>query len=113
MLVNVYTIICDEMIDPVIDTLLEQRDMTVYRPKPAETDEAVLGLADRREAPILTRDTDFVEAHRDGTQHFGILYDRGMHHRPAGEIVSALESVFELMNADDLRNTVVRLNRFY
>lgn len=101
------------MIDPVIDKKLQQDGVTVYRPAPAETDENVLQLARQHKVPILTRDDDFVTAHREGSTHFGIIYDKGMHHRPTGEVVAALCSVFDVMDAADLRNTVVRLNRFY
>jgi len=39
---SVDAVVCDEMIDPVVDELLQDRDITVYRPDPSETDEHVL-----------------------------------------------------------------------
>lgn len=97
----------------MVDDLLRDRSITVYRPDPSETDEHVRRLAAQHSAPILTRDRDFVAAHRGGTSHHGILFDPGMHHRAPGEIVAALDSVFDLMDADDIVGTVVRLKRFY
>lgn len=111
--VTVDTIVYDEMIDPVIDTILQEDGMTVYRAPPSEDDDQVLQLAQAHDAPILTRDQDFVTAHREGADHSGIIFDAGMHHRPINDIVAALTSVFDVMDAADLQNTVVRLNRFY
>jgi len=103
-------IVCDEMVDPLIDQKL---GVEVLRPEPSESDHEVLKLSRRNDAPILTRDRDFVEKHRNREEHHGIIFDPGMHHRPTDQVIEALESVFELMDREDLENTVVRLKRFY
>ncbi len=106
-------LVCDEMVAQELDQQFEDHGLTVYRPAPSESDDAVLALAREQQAPILTRDTDFVDAHRSGNEHWGILIDQRMHYQPDRQIVDALCTVFDLLDPAELRNTVVRLNRFY
>lgn len=107
-------VICDEMVDPVIETRIEDElGIKTYRAAPSDTDSQVLELAQEHEAPILTRDRDFEQRHRSGEHHHGLLYDPTMHHRTANTVISALETVFDTMDADDIDGTVVRLKRFY
>ncbi len=110
---KVDSIICDEMIDPVVDEKLRDKGIEIYRPEPSETDEDVLRLARNQKAPILTRDRDFVEKHKNDEKHHGIIFDPRMHYRTPNEIVSALESLFEMADSKDMKNTLIRLSRFY
>lgn len=110
----IQAIVLDEMIDPVIEGKIQDNlAIETHRVRPSESDDAVLSLASEEQASILTRDRDFVRRHRDGESHFGILFDPGMHHRTSSEVVEAITTVLELMDEDDLKGTVVRLNRFY
>ena len=107
------SVVCDEMIDPLVDQRPNQQGIRVFRPAPSDSDDEVLELAKKHRCPVITRDRDFVDKHREGSNSYGIIFDPGMHHRPSREILPALNSVFELMDAEDLKNTVVRLKRFY
>ena len=106
-------IVCDEMVNPLIDERLETLGLDVYRPETADSDTQVLELSKKFEAPIITGDRDFVTKHRNQETHFGIIFDPGMHHRPVEEVFQALKSVYNLMDKQDLEDTVVRLKRFY
>ncbi|MUV56079.1 hypothetical protein GJ632_00430 [Halogeometricum sp. CBA1124] len=101
------------MVDPVIDQYLNSQNVEVLRPEPSDTDDEVIELAQQNRCPILTRDRDFVKAHREDQDHYGIIFDSGMHHRPPREELSALTRVLDLLDAQDLRSTVVRLKKFY
>jgi len=107
------SLVCDEMVSRVLDQRLENQGFTVYRPSPSESDEGVLALAREKHAPIVTRDTDFIHAHRTGDEHWGLLIDQRMHYQPDSQIINAICTVFDLLDPAELRNTVVRLNRFY
>ncbi|MFB6294829.1 MAG: DUF5615 family PIN-like protein [Candidatus Nanohaloarchaea archaeon] len=110
----VSAVICDEMVDPVIETRIEaELGIETYRAVASDTDTEVLELAQEHRAPILTRDRDFEKRHRSGENHHGLLYDPTMHHRTVTTVISALETVFDTMDADDIDGTVVRLKRFY
>jgi hypothetical protein len=106
-------VVCDEMIDPLVDEKLESIGIDVKRPEPSDSDTQVLELSKSYSAPIITRDKDFVVKHREEEEHYGIIFEPGMHHRSVGEVFQALKSVFELMDDEDLEETVVRLKRFY
>lgn len=101
------------MIDPLVDSILENKGFDIYRPKPSNSDAEVLELAEKHSAPIITRDHDFIQKHRRQQRHHGIIFDPGMHHRPVNEVVNAVLSVFDLLSEDDLKDSVVRLRRFY
>lgn len=109
---DIDSVVCDEMVDPVIDSQLEDT-VSVYRPKPSDSDEEVLKLAEETRSPVIARDRDFVEKHREDTSHHGVIFDPGMHHRSPTEVVDALSSVLQQMTSSDLKDTVVRLKRFY
>jgi hypothetical protein len=100
------------MVDTVIDSRLGET-VNVYRPNPSDSDEEVLSLAEETSSPIITRDRDFVDKHREETAHYGVIFGPGMHHRSPGEVVEALTLVLQQMTSSDLKNTVVRLKRFY
>lgn len=102
------------MVNPVIgEKIQKELGIETLRPEISETDEGIIELSENKEAPILTRDWDFENKHRDGKNHFGILFDPRMHHRNPDEIVSAIEQVVKNMSKGDLEATVVRLKRFY
>lgn len=109
---DIEDVVCDEMVNPLIDRELERQGLTVHRPEPSETDREVLELSDRYDAPVVTRDRDFVFLHRE-EDHPGIIFDSGMHHRPVSEVREAILQVFKVLSREDLQNTVVRLKRFY
>jgi predicted nuclease of predicted toxin-antitoxin system len=106
-------IVCDEMVNPVLDKKLEKAGFKVFRPETSASDQKVLELAIRERSPILTRDRDFVRKHRKNENHYGILLDPAMHHRSSSEVKNAVEEIFDLMDDSDIENSVIRLKKFY
>ncbi len=105
-------VVCDEMVDPALDEILRDEGFEVFRPEISDSDDEVLELANENRAVILTRDRDFVRLN-DNQEHFGIIFDSGMHHRALREVSEAVLRIFDLMSSEDLENSLVRLNRFY
>jgi predicted nuclease of predicted toxin-antitoxin system len=69
------------------------------------TDEEQLHFAVRQGRAIFTQDKDFLKLAGQGSEHHGILYCR-QQTRSVGEIIRGLILVWEVYEADELKNKV-------
>jgi predicted nuclease of predicted toxin-antitoxin system len=71
----------------------------------AATDEQQLGFAVGQSRAFFTQDKDFLKLAGQGAEHYGILYCR-QQTRSVGDIVRGLILVWEVYEADELKNKV-------
>lgn len=98
----------DEHIDPVIGDLLEKQGHSVTR-----TTENELGLSDREhvrkalesQSIIITMDDDFLKIANNADHIPGIVFITG-YYEPK-KIVDSIDSRFENLTVDQLRNSTV------
>lgn len=99
----------DEHIDPAIADGLRRRHIDVITAADADllgaSDDAHLSFAIAHAAVIVTSDSDFLRFNQRGEDHCGIVYCRS-HARTNGEIISALELIWEVLDADEMSNRV-------
>lgn len=68
----------------------------------SDREHLTLALAEGR--TIFTQDDDFLRLHAAGVEHAGIVYSR--QRVPVGSIIRGLMLIYQLLDADDMRNHV-------
>lgn len=99
----------DEHIDPAVADGLRRRQIDVtttvdVRMLGAE-DESHLVFASAQQRAVVTCDSDYLKHHDDGVDHCGIVYFH-QQTRTIGEIISALELIWEVLEPEEMTNRV-------
>lgn len=99
----------DEHIDPAVADGLRRRHIEVTTAAEAGllgADDAVqLSFASAHTAAVVTNDSDFLRFQQRGEQHCGIVYCH-QQARTIGEIISALELIWEALEPNEMSNRV-------
>ena len=98
----------DENISKAVVEGLRRRGVDVLTTQEAgmmgATDQEHLALAREQGRVIFTQDDDFLRIHARGEIHAGIVY---VHQRtPVGEVIRGLMLVYQLLDADDMKDHV-------
>ena len=99
----------DEHVNPAIADGLRRRGIDVSTTADAglrgadDTEHIAFGLAEGR--VIFTNDHDFLRIHDQGSEHPGITYCH-QQNRSVGEIIRALELIWEVLEPKDMHNHV-------
>lgn len=99
----------DEHIDFAVAQGLRRRGIDVTTSADAgllgAEDPAHLAFAVANQRAIFSNDPDFLRLHDQGVEHPGIVYCH-QQSRSIGEIIRALELIWEVLEPDDIRNRV-------
>lgn len=102
------------MISPVIDERIQKElVIDVIKPVKSEQDNKIIELSREQQAPILTRDWDFEKKHREGENHYGIIFDHRMHHRNQKQVINAIKTLRQHLTKEELKQNIIWLKRFY
>ena len=99
----------DEHVDPAVADGLRRRGIDVTTTAEAgllgaeDSDQSAFAVAHGR--VIFTNDDDFLRLHDQGAEHPGIAYCH-QQSRSIGDIIRALELIWEVLEPDDMRNRV-------
>ena len=98
----------DEHVHQAVASGLQRRGVDVLTVLDAgmlgADDEAHLALATGQGRVIFTQDADFLRLHATGTEHAGIVYVRQQ--TPIGHILRGLMLIYEVLEADDMKNRI-------
>ncbi|MEW5869703.1 MAG: DUF5615 family PIN-like protein [Chloroflexota bacterium] len=98
----------DEHVHKAVADGLRRRGVDVLRSQEAgmmaASDRQHLELALREGRVIFTQDADFLRLHTLGSDHAGIVYMP--QHSPVGQMVRQLMLVYDLMDAEEMRNHI-------
>jgi uncharacterized protein with PIN domain len=103
----------DEMVSPRVATGLRLRgiDATTAGEVGAlsKSDREQLEDATGAGRVLVTMDDDYLSLHAEGVDHAGIAYVPQNRKVSIGELVHGLQFLFEVLNADEMRNHVEHL----
>ena len=104
-IVKYYT---DEHVPTAVVAGLQRRSVDVLTTSEAKmlgaSDEAQLAFATKQERVLFTQDDDFLRLHAAGVEHTGIVYvHQGV---TIGHMVRGLHFIFQVLNANEMRNHV-------
>jgi hypothetical protein len=98
----------DEHVAKAVVTGLRQRGVDVLTVQRADTlgasDQEHLTRAREEGRVIFTQDDDFLRLHASGVEHAGIVY--APQGTSIGEIISGLMLIYQVLDAEDMRNHV-------
>ncbi len=99
----------DEHVNPAIADGLRRRGIDVTTTIDAglrgadDNDHITFGRAQKR--VIFTNDPDFLRLHDQGVEHSGLTYCH-QQSRSVGEIIRAMELIWEVLDLEEMRNHV-------
>jgi uncharacterized protein with PIN domain len=98
----------DEHVNSAVASGLRRRGVDVLTCQQANMsgaeDEEHLAFAGKEQRVIVTQDDDFLRLHTTGIEHAGIVYTP--QRTPIGTFVRSLMLVYQVMTADEIRNSV-------
>jgi predicted nuclease of predicted toxin-antitoxin system len=99
----------DEHVDPAVAGGLRRRGIEVTTTADAglsgEDDPVHIAFANSQQRVICTSDSDFLRLHGENIAHPGIAYYH-QQERSVGELIRALELLWEVLEPDEMRNRV-------
>lgn len=105
-------LVLDEDVPAGIGYKLEGRGIKILSHRNSATDREVLDFAAENEAPLLTKDEDFMQRYHE-RKHSGILIDNHMHLRDWTLVADTIESMLGNIPRESMRNSIWHVSDYY
>jgi len=107
-----HSIVLDEDVPDQIGSMLKDRGFRSLKHYKGASDRSMIDLSVELNAPLMTRDRDFIELHHE-TEHSGILIDSYMHLREWRSVADVVSRILSQTPRNSIQNELWYLSAYY